>query len=63
MAPVVLYRVTSLRFCAPTIRRHIRHIEMPALGSGAVVAIACTSAWLVIGHKQVVDAAGARVGV
>jgi ACS family glucarate transporter-like MFS transporter len=36
---------------------------MPALGSGAVVAIACTCAWFLIGRKQSVDAAGAPVGV
>jgi ACS family glucarate transporter-like MFS transporter len=28
---------------------------MPALGSGAVVAVACTCAWFVIGRKQSVD--------
>jgi Mg/Co/Ni transporter MgtE len=32
---------------------------LPALGSGAVVAVACTCVWFVIGRKQSVDASAA----
>ena len=55
------YHGTSLRFCARTIHRHIR--DNAGDGSGTLVARACTWAWLVIGRKQLVDAAGAPVGV
>jgi ACS family glucarate transporter-like MFS transporter len=36
---------------------------LPALGSGALVAVACTCAWFVIGRKRVFEAAGTSGGV
>ena len=58
-----VYSATEL-LCAFALGQSVgifRHL--PALGWGAVVAIACTCAWLVIGGKQLLDAAAAPVGV